>query len=125
PKPDLKQMTMNAPPAKGVGMVYYVNSPAVDYDGDGKLDFLVGIWPQENSRLYRNETPGGNWLQVRVEGKKMNRMGIGAQVRVFEAVKGGKSPLLGCQTITLNGGYSSGRPGIPHLCLGQVGELER
>ena len=31
---DLEQMRRNAPPAKGVGMVYYVNGPAVDYNGD-------------------------------------------------------------------------------------------
>lgn len=121
PEFDLKKMKLNAPPAKGVGMVYYVNSPAVDYDGDGKLDFFVGIWPTEDSHLYRNETPGGNWLEVRVEGKKMNRMGVGAQVRVYKAGKvGEKSALLGYQTITLNGGYSCGRPAIVHFGLGKV-----
>ena len=118
---DLKQMKLNAPPAKGVGMVYYVNGPAVDYDGDGKLDMFGGIWPEEGSRLFHNETPGGNWLQVRVEGKRMNRMGVGAQVRVYASGKvGEKSALLGCQTVTLNGGYSSGRPALVHFGLGKA-----
>lgn len=118
---DLEQMKKNAAPAKGVGMVYYVNGPAVDYDGDGKLDFFAGIWPEENSRLFRNETPGGNWLEVRVEGKRMNRMGVGAQVRVYAAGKGGeKSALLGSQIVTLNGGYSSGRPALVHFGLGKA-----
>src|SRR5262249_1402072 len=70
---------------KGVGMVYCVNGPAVNYVGDGKLDFFAGIWPDEGSRCFRNETMGGNWLEVRVEGRKMNRMGIGAPVRVYAA----------------------------------------
>jgi hypothetical protein len=39
---DLAQMKKNAPSAEGVGMVYYVNGPAVDYDGDGKLDLFGG-----------------------------------------------------------------------------------
>jgi hypothetical protein len=122
---DLKQMRLNAPPAKGVGMVYYVNGPAVDYDGDGRLDFFGGIWPEEGSRLFRNETPAGNWLQVRVEGKKMNRMGVGAQVRVYAAGKvGEKAALLGYQTITLNGGYSSGRPAIVHFGLGKAASCD-
>lgn len=118
---DLKQMKRNAPPAQEVGMVYYVNGPAGDYDRDGKLDVFGGIWPEENSHLFHNETPNGNWLQVRVEGKKMNRMGVGAQVRVYAAGKASeKSALLGCQTITLNGGYSSGRPALVHFGLGKV-----
>lgn len=118
---DIEQMKRNAPPAQGVGMVYYVNGPAVDYDGDGKLDVFGGIWPEENSRLFRNETPAGNWLQVRVEGKRMNRMGVGAQVRIYVTGKvGEKSALLGSQTITLNGGYSSGRPALVHFGLGKA-----
>jgi hypothetical protein len=120
PKFDLAQMKKNTPPAEGQGMVYYVNGPAVDYD-DGRLDFFGGGWPPEGSRLYRNETKGGHWLQVRVEGKKMNRMGIGAQVRLFTAGKSGdRSALLGYQQITVNGGYSSGRPALVHFGLGKT-----
>ena len=107
-------------------MVYYVDGPAVDYDGDGDLDIFAGIWPQEGSRFFRNDTPGGNWLQVRVEGTKTNRMGIGAAVRVFasEASRApdttAKRQLLGYQEITLNGGYSSGRPALVHFGLGKA-----
>lgn len=117
---DLERVKTNEPPAKGVGMIYYVNGPAVDYDGDGKLDFFCGIWPTEPSRLFRNETQGGNWLQVRVKGKKMNRMGLGAQVRLYAAGKVGEpDALLGYQQITVNGGYSSGRPALVHFGLGK------
>lgn len=118
PKFDLAQMKKNAAPAEGVGMVYYVNGAAVDYDGNGTLDFFGGIWPTEGSRLFRNDTKGGHWLQVRVEGKKMNRTGIGAQVRLYPAGKMGGT-LLGFREITVNGGYSSGRPAIVHFGLGQ------
>ena len=111
----------NEAPAEGLGLVYYVASPAIDYNGDGKLDFCCGIWPDEPSRLFRNNTPGGNWLQVRVAGSKMNRMGIGAQVRLYAAGKlGDKSALLGYLKITVNGGYSSGRPAIVHFGLGKA-----
>jgi hypothetical protein len=123
---DLEMLKKNAAPPKRLGMIYYVNGPAVDYNGDGRLDLCCGIWPDEPSRLFRNETKTGNWLQVRVEGKKMNRMGVGAQVRVFRAQMDGAEnrTLLGFQEITLNGGYSSGRPAIAHFGLGNANSCD-
>ena len=51
----------------------------------------------------------------------MNRMGVGAQVRLYAAGKAGdRKALLGCHEITLNGGYSSGRPALVHFGLGQA-----
>ena len=98
-----------------------MDGPAVDVDGDGRLDFLCGNWPPGGSRFFRNETPGGNWLQVRVEGTKMNRMGVGAQVRLYPAGPGDRrAGLLGVQEITLNGGYSSSRPALVHFGLGTL-----
>jgi hypothetical protein len=110
-------MILNSVPERGLGMVYYVTSPAVDYDNDGDLDFLAGNWPEEWSHLYRNDTRGGNWLQVRVLGKAMNRMGVGARVRLFDT---DSRRLLGNQEITLNGGYSCGRPALVHFGLGSL-----
>ncbi len=107
----------NLAPPKGLGMVYYVDGPAVDYDGDGDLDFFAGIWPDEGSRFFRNDTKGGHWLQVRVEGAKTNRMGVGAQVRVYAP---GTRRLVGFQEITQNVGYSSSRPALAHVGLGKL-----
>jgi hypothetical protein len=119
PQFDEQVLRTNVPPAAGVGMVYYVDGPAIDYDGDGDMDFFCGNWPPEKNRLYRNDTKGGNWLLVRVEGRKMNRMGVGAQVRLYAAGKAANtSELLGYQEVTLNGGYSSGRPAQVHFGLG-------
>src|SRR5581483_4867035 len=38
PNIDTKLAVKNLLPEKGMGMVYYVDGPAVDYDGDGRLD---------------------------------------------------------------------------------------
>jgi enediyne biosynthesis protein E4 len=105
----------NIAPPSGRGMVYYVNGPAVDYDADGRLDFFAGIWPDENSRLFRNETPTpNNWLQVRVQGTRMNRMGIGARVSILADGRP-----IARDHVHMNGGYSGSHPGIVHFGLGQ------
>jgi hypothetical protein len=104
----------NVPPEQGRGVVYYVNGPAVDYDADGDLDFFAGIWPDEMSHLFRNDSPAnGNWLAVRVEAKSGNRAGIGAQVKVLANGK-----LVGRGDVTLNGGYSGTRAPVAYFGLG-------
>ena len=56
-----------------------------DFDRDGDLDVLITS-NNGPARLYRND--GGNrnhWLQVRLQGVKSNRDGIGAVVKVTSA----------------------------------------
>ena len=65
-----------------------------DYDGDGDLDVLVST-NNGPAHLFRND--GGNrnhWLNIRLEGTKSNRDGIGAVVRVgkqWRMVRSGSS----------------------------------
>lgn len=106
-------------PAPGA-MVYYVNGAPVDYDADGRLDFFAGIWPEENSRLFHNETKNtGHWLAITVAGKRTNRMGIGAKVYVRSAGK-----LVGYREISVCGGYSGTRPAVAHFGLGTLESLD-
>jgi len=60
-----------------------------------------------------------HWLDVQVVGKKMNRMGIGAQVRV---TRGGE--LLGWREIATGYGYASGQPAVAHFGLGDVTQVD-
>ncbi|MCI0465318.1 MAG: CRTAC1 family protein [Gemmataceae bacterium] len=97
-------------------MVYYPAGPSGDYDNDGRVDLFLINWFQGNhSRLLHNDSPKRHWLDVRVVGKKMNRMGIGAQVRV---TRGGE--LLGLQEVTTGYGYASGQPAVCHFGVGDV-----
>jgi enediyne biosynthesis protein E4 len=53
-----------------------------DYDNDGDVDLLV-MNMNEPPSLLRNDYAGGNgWIEVRLEGTRSNRSGLGATVRV-------------------------------------------
>ncbi|MFT5123910.1 MAG: hypothetical protein ACI9TH_003182 [Kiritimatiellia bacterium] len=100
--------------AKGE-VVYFPAGPSADYDGDGRIDlFLVNWFEGNHCRLLRNTSPAGNWLKVKVLGRKMNRMGVGAVVKVMDA----DGTLLGRREITTGYGYASGQVAEAHLGLG-------
>jgi len=52
-------------------------SAVVDLDNDGRLDVVVTALG-DRVGLYRNRTPGGHWLLVRLVGRQANRDGLGA-----------------------------------------------
>lgn len=64
-------------------------SVVFDYDNDGDLDILVvnqePIYEYpvpSTTRLFRNDTPGGNWLKVALKGMEAESSGIGSRVTV-------------------------------------------
>ncbi len=57
-----------------------------DYDLDGDLDVMMTVL-NGTPRLFRNDTPGGSWLGVRVKGGRSGRDGLGARIEV-ETVDG-------------------------------------
>jgi enediyne biosynthesis protein E4 len=96
-------------------IIYMAAAPSCDFDRDGRLDlFLANWWIESPSLLLRNETPGGNWLDVRVEGTNgVNRMGVGAKVKVSV---GGK--VIGVREIGVGCGYCSAQEAVAHFGLG-------
>ena len=104
-------------PIKGP-MVYYPAGPTLDFDNDGRLDIFLVNWFQGNHcRLLQNQAAKKNWLDVRVQGKKMNRMGIGSQVKLHRA---GTKTLLGFQEVTTGYGYASGQVAQCHFGLNDI-----
>ncbi len=103
-------------------IIYMAAGPTADFDRDGRLDiFLANWWTESRSLLLRNETQGGNWLQVQVEGSKgVNRMGVGSKVKVYPAGKLGQvETLLGCREISIGYGWCSGQEAVAHFGLGK------
>jgi hypothetical protein len=107
-------------------MVYYPAGPSGDYDHDGRLDLFLINWFQGNhSRLLHNTSDKRQWLDVQVIGTKMNRMGIGAQVRVYESGQPGQTAaLLGFQEVATGYGYASGQPALCHFGLGETATVD-
>ncbi len=104
-------------------IVYMAPGPSGDFDRDGRLDlFLANWWVDARSLLLRNETKGGNWLQVVVRGDRgVNRQGVGAVVRVYEPGKIGQAAgLLGSREIAVGYGYASGQEAVAHFGLGRA-----
>jgi hypothetical protein len=104
-------------------IVYTAPGPSADFDRDGRLDlFLANWWVEQPSLLLKNQTPSGGWLDVSVEGPEgVNRMGIGSQVRIYQAGQFGKpEALLGQREIAIGFGYASGQEAIAHFGLGEA-----
>jgi hypothetical protein len=102
-------------------ITYTACAPVCDFDRDGRLDIAVPVWwEEEPPLLLRNETKGGNWLDVRVEGKgKVNRQGVGAVVRLRS---GGK--LIAAREITLGHGWCSGGEACVQFGLGKLDKVD-
>jgi hypothetical protein len=108
-------------------VIYAAAGPSGDYDNDGRLDlFLPSWWPDQRSLLLHNDTKGGNWLRVQVEGTRgVNRMGIGARVNLYAEGKLGRAAaLVGCREIGTGYGYASGQPAYAHFGLGRARKVD-
>jgi len=59
-----------------------------DYDNDGDLDLFVTSNELGRNSLYRNETVGSHWINVRLVGTASNWSAIGARVTVVTTING-------------------------------------
>ncbi len=107
-------------------IVYFPAGPSADYDRDGRIDLLLVNWFEGNhTRLLHNESKPHHWLDVRVEGRSVNRMGIGSKIRLYEAGHlGDPKKMLGYQEITIGYGYASGQEAVCHFGLAKSNKVD-
>src|SRR5450631_4248853 len=101
------------PPARHRG------SAIGDLKGDGKLDVVVSAISAP-AEIWMNVSPGNNhWLEIKLEGTKSNRDGIGARIKIVTA---GETQYNHMSTAA---GYASSSAGPVHFGLGKnaVAEL--
>jgi hypothetical protein len=61
-----------------------------DVDLDGDLDLFVCNWRNNNeqNRWYINQTPGTQWIRLKLKGTASNKMGMGSKVQLKGEVNG-------------------------------------
>lgn len=91
-----------------------------DVDGDGTLDIFLANWfPRKRSKLYLNREKSNHWLRVKVVGGTINRMGIGAKVKIYPSGELGRpDKLLGFAEIGTGFGFCSSQEAVAHFGLG-------
>ena len=105
---------------------YFPCGPVADVDRDGRLDVCLVSWfPEIPTRLMMNRGPMRRWLRVRVRGRTVNRMGIGAKVLVYRAGGLGEAAaLLGYQEIGISDGFCTGGEAVAHFGLGDTDRVD-
>jgi hypothetical protein len=92
-----------------------------DFNHDGKLDLVVTALSAP-AEIWMNDSPGENhWLELKLQGTKSNRDGIGAKIRI---TAGGQAQYTHYTTAS---GYASSSAGPVHFGLGAatvVDEIE-
>jgi hypothetical protein len=89
-----------------------------DYDNDGDIDVLV-VNVDDRPTLLRNDSAGGQWITIRLEGTMSNRDAIGA--RVTAEVAGVRQTA----EVRSGGSYLSQNDVRVHFGLGTARQVDR
>jgi len=97
---------------------YWVATPAVDVDRDGRLDiFALEFDPARPSIMFRNVASSGHWIEVSVAGE------VPGSTVVVSPV-GDDTTVLGAAPLVATKGYTAGVEQVAHIGLGDVDRVD-
>ncbi len=116
------------PPARGRvikgaairGKPFYRSSRSAttaDFDGDGDLDIAVNNFNHE-PYLLRNDAPKGNYIKLKLRGRKANRDAIGARIKLTAGGRTWHRRVCGAE------GYITQSSLLVHIGLGQAKKID-
>jgi hypothetical protein len=89
-----------------------------DFDNDGRVDAVVSVL-NGSAKLYRNISTAGHWAAFRLRGRRGNRQGLGAEIRLTLA---GGRVLYNHATTSV--GYASSSEPLVRFGLGACAEIK-
>lgn len=90
-----------------------------DLDNDGDIDVVILNSRREPTLLRNDSDTGNHWLQIRLQGRKTNRDGVGAHVRVVA------DDLVLLDEVHSGRGYQSHHGTRLHFGLGSHSKIDR
>lgn len=99
-----------------------------DVDADGDLDLYLTQWPINEAGgapnlLYRNDSNGGAWVRIALEGTTSNRSGVGAEIVVTAEVDGAVRRQK--RIVTARTSWRSANGPVRHFGLADAGRIDR
>lgn len=92
----------------------------LDYNLDGNMDFaLANKGDTDPFQLFKNTTPSGNWIGIKLFGVQSNSHGVGAKVQLFDHL--GRTHF---KELTCGHGWASQNSGILYFGLGEAEALD-
>lgn len=86
-----------------------------DLDNDGKIDLVVSVLGGQ-AKIFRNISPSSNhWILLQLEGRKSNRMGIGAKIKLTS-----EDGSVQYDQLSTSSGYASSSDPRLHFGLGSA-----